>query len=306
MRSFMMRTWLWSRIMDISGLRSSMAWPVITIITLRIPSCDVGHGSDEQRGHGRGGTWRRAAHIGRCHTCRALTKDSVTVFSIAKIEERFDFPMNFRPQNLSVQNQRLGADGRRTRLSLGPVIREITDAVKIRMENEKLKNTRVMFVKIMQMRFDIAPGRNSNALQPRQVAIALPNSSGGCWQKLPKELVDKRCTLNIENQDELCFQYCVVAHKLKTYEMEHKEHPYRVNHYIENPRGRGKAPPGYKPVPKTAGLDSSMLTFPVDFESEALETFEDKNDIGIYLFECLYSSGCRRCSHGHGRSGGGA
>ena len=55
------------------------------------------------------------------------------------IEERFDFPMSLRPMNLSVQNQRLGADGRRTRLSLTPVIREIIDAVKTRMENEKLK-----------------------------------------------------------------------------------------------------------------------------------------------------------------------
>ena len=39
MRSFMMRTWLCSRIMFISGLRSTIAVPHMTTITLRIPSC---------------------------------------------------------------------------------------------------------------------------------------------------------------------------------------------------------------------------------------------------------------------------
>ena len=67
--------------------------------------------------------------------------------------------------------------------------------------------------------------QNPRALQPRVRAV------GGCHKTLPKALVDKRCTLNIMNKDDLCFQYCVVAHKLKTYEMENKLNPHYLNHY---------------------------------------------------------------------------
>ncbi len=60
-----------------------------------------------------------------------------------------------------------------------------------------------------------------------------------------------------------------------------------MRHYVENKRPRGRRAanaPEWEPVPKTAGLDFTMLRFPVDIDDEAgelrLQEFEEANAIG--------------------------
>ena len=56
-----------------------------------------------------------------------------------------------------------------------------------------------------------------------------------------------------------------------------------INLYVENPRGKGRVPADFVYIPKSAGLDFSMLTFPVDYNK--LEDFEDVNQIGVFVYE---------------------
>ena len=97
--------------------------------------------------------------------------------------------MTFVPIDVAVHRQSGGS----TRLSLAPALRSLREQAHERIENAKLRNSRVRFVRILEVVMDVAPMGNPRGLQPRQRAIAL----GGTHKTLPKALVNKRCTLNI-------------------------------------------------------------------------------------------------------------
>ena len=50
----------------------------------------------------------------------------------------------------------------------------------------------------------------------------------GKYSELPKWIADKKACINIKNEDEKCFMYCVQA---KFYEIMKKDHPDRMYHY---------------------------------------------------------------------------
>ena len=50
----------------------------------------------------------------------------------------------------------------------------------------------------------------------------------GKYIELPKWIADKKACINIKNEDEKCFTYCVQA---KFYEIMKKYHPDRMYHY---------------------------------------------------------------------------
>ncbi len=52
--------------------------------------------------------------------------------------------------------------------------------------------------------------------------------SGSSYIKTPKWISDKKATINIQNEDQKCFKYCMLYHKHKN---EIKCHPERLYHY---------------------------------------------------------------------------
>lgn len=51
---------------------------------------------------------------------------------------------------------------------------------------------------------------------------------GGSYIPLPKWIQDKHAVLNIQNEDDLCFKYCIIAGK---HPIDSKNHPNNVKHY---------------------------------------------------------------------------
>jgi hypothetical protein len=52
--------------------------------------------------------------------------------------------------------------------------------------------------------------------------------SGSSYIKTPKWISDKKATVNIKNEDQKCFKYCMLYHKHKN---EIRFHPERLHHY---------------------------------------------------------------------------
>ncbi|KAG8176182.1 hypothetical protein JTE90_019632 [Oedothorax gibbosus] len=48
---------------------------------------------------------------------------------------------------------------------------------------------------------------------------------------LPSEIIVKKAVLNIQNNDEKCFMWCLIAHKMQ---IRKEENPQRVSHYISH------------------------------------------------------------------------
>jgi hypothetical protein len=126
-----------------------------------------------------------------------------------------------------------------------------------------------------------------------QRALAEAPYRGAAWVELPKELTDKRCVLNIKNDDSRCFQWCIVAKEMLDGGWHpDPKHAERVS-YLQ----RGDTHPGrdrdskrrrLNPAPVDVGLDFSM--FPaddwstVDIQSQ-LEEWGERNNYGVFLFE---------------------
>ena len=54
-----------------------------------------------------------------------------------------------------------------------------------------------------------------------------PNRAGK-YMELPEWISKKKACINIQNDDELCFKYCVLC---KCYEVFKKDHPQHMRHY---------------------------------------------------------------------------
>ena len=59
------------------------------------------------------------------------------------------------------------------------------------------------------------------------VAVYAP-LQGSSYMKLPKGLEDKKAILNVQNEDEKCFLWSVLA---ALHRVNWKDHPFRVQHY---------------------------------------------------------------------------
>jgi hypothetical protein len=92
--------------------------------------------------------------------------------------------------------------------------------------------------------------------------------------------------LNIQNKDEFCFRYCLIAWAKGTAGSKNAERPAQ---YLNNAPS-GRPPKNFVPEFTDVGLDFSMLSFPVELNS--ITQFEEANNIGVYVFGwCQAASG---------------
>jgi len=64
---------------------------------------------------------------------------------------------------------------------------------------------------------------------PRLLARAAYD--GQAWVDLPKELKDKRCCVNIQNKDNKCIQYCLIARQIQLRDGQLPANAHRPGHY---------------------------------------------------------------------------
>ncbi len=129
------------------------------------------------------------------------------------------------------------------------------------------------FIRISEVLFTAIP-------HTRDLLIAdFPELAGGSTVVLPKSLVSKHCVINIDNVDNLCFRYAIVA----SFVGHTMRHPERTRSYCINaPPGAGRPPRGWTPTFPDVGIDFSMLVYPVALD--LLSEFEEANDLGVYVF----------------------
>ena len=51
---------------------------------------------------------------------------------------------------------------------------------------------------------------------------------GGSWIDLPDWIKNKKACINIKNEDEMCFKWCILA---ALHPVESKSKPERISHY---------------------------------------------------------------------------
>ena len=101
--------------------------------------------------------------------------------------------------------------------------------------------------------------------------------TGKCYSQLPPYLAKKRSLINIQNNDDRCFGYCLVAHYL-----------YQENERNGKPQSRTpNRPSHYRKQFKRFGLDK--LIYPID--PKQVPEIEDKLGIRINLFSFFDDKG---------------
>jgi hypothetical protein len=131
---------------------------------------------------------------------------------------------------------------------------------------------------IAEIRIKIAPHESLVNL-PQQIIAPIP-LTGGFYKELAPAIKNKEAIINIKNSDQLCFQYCVICHKLDYYAVRN---PDRVTHYQMFEDGTPLRQGVRKAkVPKDVGVDFSMLTFPVQLED--IDAFEATNNLGVFVY----------------------
>lgn len=88
--------------------------------------------------------------------------------------------------------------------------------------------------------------------------------SGSCHGKLPKELINKKSIINIQNKDNMCFLYSVIAALHPA-----KDHNYRVSHY--------------KKYIRDFNLENIIFPMPLN-RIKDFEKLNDKHNIAINIF----------------------
>ncbi len=145
------------------------------------------------------------------------------------------------------------------------------------MRNQKMQESGITYVGVKYATITTVRGNRDRLLAPPQ---APQEHVGRGSFFLPPELRNRGCCLVIDNMDELCFRYVMTAWRRPCAESKHAG---RANKYITNAPAGGRRPRDFVPEFVDCGLDFSMLTYPVAIN--ALEAFEDKNDVSIYVFE---------------------
>jgi len=85
---------------------------------------------------------------------------------------------------------------------------------------------------------------------------------------LPKEILNKKCCINIKNEDDKCFMYCILYHIFKDKIKENPERPTKYKEFKETDI--------YKTLEK--------LTYPVEIKN--IEKIENLIDYGINIYDC--------------------
>jgi hypothetical protein len=148
------------------------------------------------------------------------------------------------------------------------------------MEFAKQRESGLVFLKIVSIKISMVPTPRQYELEQQCPELSVHDgaTTGACTVELPASLKHKLCCLNIQNKDNMCFRYCLIAWRRGVGQEHHSERPQ--NYHLNPPRGR--PPKGYVPQFDDAGLDFSMLQFPVSLED--IGKFEEANNIGVYVF----------------------
>ena len=189
-----------------------------------------------------------------------------------------DYSMNLNVINVHQSSAPLGGGGVPRITAL---LQRVRQAALDKIEFAKTQSSGLIFHKIKEIRFAMVPHPRELALAHRRARAPFPElDDGGCTVKMPKALANKRCCLNIQNKDEFCFRYCLIAWIKGTAGTKNAERPAQ---YLRNaPSGRGRRPKDFVPEFDDGDLDFSMLAFPVKLDE--ITPFEEANNIGVYVF----------------------
>ena len=126
---------------------------------------------------------------------------------------------------------------------LGDLFERIMTATVERVEHNQGLGSAVVYERIRQVRFIIITSAMARRVHGGALGVA------GAKVKLPSELKNKKCCINIDNGDNLCFRYAAICLGNKTYEVD-PYHSQRASSalYLQNPRGGGRCPSGWEPV----------------------------------------------------------
>ena len=139
-----------------------------------------------------------------------------------------------------------------------------------------------IFDHLASVQFTFVPLRDMAA-----VGAAAAGHAGGTYVPLPKWIQNKHCAMNPKNKDKACFQICMIAAELGTYDPRYGiPHAERWGNYTQEPIPPGRKPAWFKP--RYIETDLKFETMPRD-RSMPISTIgdwelENKNSVGVYVY----------------------
>lgn len=103
---------------------------------------------------------------------------------------------------------------------------------------------------------------------------------GGSYIDLPESIKNKKCCINIKNEDERCLQYCINLHFHK-HEENLKKNKERVSKYEQYKTEFGLDRIEYPVSLKDISKIEKMINKPINVFGHAKETLKNKDNLGI-------------------------
>ena len=220
------------------------------------------------------------------------TRLAAEVFNVPRLEEireRYPYPHGnayYNEFRRIVDNRSIGLTLKLSQIeatpgsntAFGTFVRRTASQIKKQLQLMSAVGSNTTTGMIAEIQVKIAPHESLANLQ-QQIIPPIP-LTGGFYKELAPVIRQKEAIINIKNADQLCFQYCVICHKLDFYSVRN---PDRVTHYQTFDDGTPLRQGVRKPkVPKDVGVDFSMLTFPVQLED--IDDFEAVNKLGVHVY----------------------
>jgi hypothetical protein len=194
-----------------------------------------------------------------------------------------EFFLNIGVVDVQARNPRITPSAR-----FADLLRECRRRILDKADEVQFHKSGILLLYIKEVELQFAPNRRM--LRAEQVF----KMRGGTYQKLPKELEAKKAVLNIKNENNMCFQYCLTAAMTGLY--KNNPNANRPSEYEQNSDGsaktRGRLPKGVFKVLVPCGLDFSMLDAeqPVDSITD-IDAFEEANEVSVYVFAWAKAKG---------------
>ena len=174
--------------------------------------------------------------------------------------------------------------------NLDSAIQYMRNRINNRLELMELRESGITVIGVREVRLWINAGQRMMAR----------NIEGEGWVEIPDSLRRKQAVVNIQNTDRRCLIWCLCAFMLKhqgrlpARDLERVSH-YQVDEYVT--LGRKRIKTGNKTW-MDVGLDFAPLERPNTKLADRLQEFEQKNDVGIYVYsweEKDYGHGAIMC-----------
>lgn len=221
----------------------------------------------------------------------ALTGTAVQVFHERLLSFGLPFRVNIRGK-IEVHKDGPEAERKMTGFALFPIIINplqvhglntwydflefLLRAYTAYIESLRYQESSVIYTGMNRLELTYLPLQNLQAFERHLRPMA-----GGAKGKLPKELVNKNCVLNIDNKDNQCLRCCLIGWSLKV-EGKHAE---RWSNYVKNIPSNGKYPKVWQAEYKDCSLNLSCLPTDRPGRIEDLDQVELMNPgLGIYVY----------------------